>query len=573
MKKGLLFISILLILLSACSKNRRDNLMEETLTITSDKATLMADGTDMVTFSVTNRTQKDITSDVEIKVNEEVLQGNTFTTIKEGVYEVVATKGKIVSNTLKITAQKKEAKLQIQVDKEVFLANSSDKVTFTVKKIDGTDITDRAKIMVNGIMLSGNTYVTGKPGEYKAKALYENDESPEITFFANEVKDINLIADNVSLVLGEKDKITFTVKEKSGEDLTKESVIYINDKAIQGNVYQFTEVGTYFAYAQYKGNLSNNLTIEVKAPTQYGLTITAAKNTFLADGVDAVNFICINTLDNNKDLTKEVKFYANGKELKSDFLKTTTAGTYNVTAKFNSYTSNSVTVKTDTKLVPTPHVYAEDFTALWCQYCPRFLFMMEKAGKDLRILPMAIHSGDKFETKEVKTIGTFLKVEGYPTVIVNRHPMYKLSSNSVSAILKYLPATSPVGVALEVTENGSSVHAVAHIYSQNDMEDISCVAILYENGLIGDQTNSVYPEYGNPIKDMEHNHVYRTSHEGQTWGESITLKAGKVLKKEFDFDIKSGWNAKNLGVTVLITKKDRTVINGQRANVNSAAGY
>ncbi len=573
MKKGLLFISILLILLSSCSKNRRDNLMEETLTITSDKTTLMADGTDMITFSVTNRAQKDITSDVQIKVNDEELKGNTFTTTKEGIYEVVASMGKIVSNTLKITAQKKEVKLQIKVDKEVILANGNDKVTFTVMKADGTDVTAHAQIMVNGITLSSNTYVTNKPGEYKAKAFYENDESPEIRFLANEEKDINLISDNVNFVLGENDKITFTVKEKSGEDLTKESTIYINEKPIQGNVYQFTEVGTYSAYAIYKGNYSNNLTIEVKAPTQYGLTITASKSTFLADGVDAVNFICINTLDDNKDLTKEVKFYANGKELESNYLKTTTVGTFNVTAKYQKYTSNNVTVKTDDKLSLTPHVYAEDFTALWCQYCPRYLFMMEKAGKDLRILPAAIHSGDKFETQEAKIIGNFLKVEGYPTVIVNRHPMRKLSSNSISALLKYLPATAPVGVALEVKENGSRVHAVAHIYSKENMDDVSCVAILYENGLIGDQNNSVYPEYGNPIKDMVHNHVYRTSHNGQTWGEAIKLKAGNVQKKEFDFEIKSGWNAKNLGVIVLITKKDRTVINGQRADVNSAAGY
>lgn len=575
MKQGLLFISMLFVILSSCSKNHRDHLIEETLTIVADKSMLQADGIDVVTFAVIDQVQKDVTSEVQIKANGELLQGNTLTTTQDGVYEIVATKGKVVSNTLKITALKKEVKLLLEIDKEVILANGSDKVTFSVKKSDGTDVTTLAQVLVNGITIDGNTYATETPGAYRAKARYDGMETPEVSFRANEVKSINLLVDNVNLVVGEKDVVIFSVKAKSGEDLTDASVIYINDKAIEGYSYKFEQAGSYTAYALHEDVKSNIVAIEVKMPEQYGLSIQATKHTLLADGIDAISLSCLSTLDNGKDVTRDAKFYVNGQELESNYLRTTTAGTFSIVAKYNGYTSNNITITTADKPTLTPHVYVEDFTALWCRFCPRFLFVMEDAAKDPRILPMVLHGGgDRFATRDEDVIGRFLGVSGYPTVIVNRRPHNRLSGSTTSAILSHLPSSTPVGVALEVKEDGSRVRAVAHIYSQDNIDDALCIAMLYENGLVADQSNTVFPELGNPIVNMVHNHVYRTSYYTQKLsGEPIRLKAGVVLKKEFDFEIKPGWNAKNLGVVVLITQKDHSVINGQRADVRGVAGY
>ena len=156
---------------------------EKTLTLTSDKDKIVADGEDMVTFTV-KYGEDDVTSYVVIKQDGAEIDGNTFTVAETGTYKFTAHMydGQ-TSNEITVTATEPGSGLTLSVDKNEIAANGTDAATFTVKYGE-TDVTSSAVIRMNGTAITGNTFTASETGDYKFTAEHDGNTSNEVTVTA-----------------------------------------------------------------------------------------------------------------------------------------------------------------------------------------------------------------------------------------------------------------------------------------------------------------------------------------------------------------------------------------------------
>ena len=160
---------------------------EKPIELFASKTNIIADGTDAVTFTV-KQDNNDVTSESEIYVNGNKINGNTFTTTVAGNYEVYAKKGELVSNEINIFAEEyiePEKPIVLSASTTSITANGTDAVVFTVMQ-DGNNVTNTSEIYVNNILISGNQFSTFTPGTYTAFAKKNEVTSNEITFTAEE---------------------------------------------------------------------------------------------------------------------------------------------------------------------------------------------------------------------------------------------------------------------------------------------------------------------------------------------------------------------------------------------------
>lgn len=563
MKKILIYF-VAITALFACSKNED---VVITATLSADKTTLLADGKDAVTFTVKDQDGADVTSSSVIKVNGKEITGKTYTTTEVGNMKVVAEYKSKQSNELTVQANKPE-QIVLKADKVTLLANGLDKVTFTVFKTDGTtEITSGAKIKVNGIEINGNTYVATKAGEYKVVASFEGKISNEVTIQANKPEAINLSADKLEILNTGEDKVTFTVKKPDGTDITKEAKIKVNDKEITGNIFSTKEVGSYAVVASWSGNTSNYLTIRVKEPIQYGLIIRASKEKFVCDNIDMTSFTCINTKDNDNDLTDKTTFYVNGKAIEGNTWQTSSPGEFTVTAKYETYEAPAVKVTAQKEMVITPKILLEDYTGTWCPNCPRCIKLVEQCVKTGKVVGLAIHQGDIMEVPDGRKLIKHYKITGFPSVITDRKPETIAHGGSVEDVLKHLKSDPKIGAAIDFKISGGEFVADIKIVSKETRSDIKFVAFLAENGIKAAQA-------GDSEIDT-HNHALRAAYNGEVLGEDISVTAGAMLNKTVKFPLSAKYkDEKNCEIIALITNKsDDTVINVQRVKVGRKIGY
>ena len=160
---------------------------EKPIELFASKTNIIADGIDAVTFTV-KQDNNDVTSESEIYVNGNKINGNTFTTTVAGNYEVYAKKGELVSNEINIFAEEyiePEKPIVLSASTTSITANGSDAVVFTVIQ-DGDNVTNVSEIYVNNSLISGNQFSTFTPGTYTAFAKKNEVTSNEITFTAEE---------------------------------------------------------------------------------------------------------------------------------------------------------------------------------------------------------------------------------------------------------------------------------------------------------------------------------------------------------------------------------------------------
>ena len=160
---------------------------EKPIELFASKTNIIADGIDAVTFTV-KQDNNDVTSESEIYVNGNKINGNTFTTTVAGNYEVYAKKGELVSNEINIFAEEyiePEKPIVLSASTTSITANGTDAVVFTVMQ-DGNNVTNTSEIYVNNILISGTQFSTFTPGTYTAFAKKNEVTSNEITFTAEE---------------------------------------------------------------------------------------------------------------------------------------------------------------------------------------------------------------------------------------------------------------------------------------------------------------------------------------------------------------------------------------------------
>ena len=156
------------------------------LFLTPDKQNIVADGTEIVTFTVTINGE-DVTANSTITniTANAALEDNTFSTDTIGEYLFEAKYEDLTSSQVKINATAVPQKsLKLQASEIRIKADGEDKVVFTVLYGE-EDVTASCTIQTTtGSVIEGGEFATTTPGSYNIYALYDNVRSNTVSIDA-----------------------------------------------------------------------------------------------------------------------------------------------------------------------------------------------------------------------------------------------------------------------------------------------------------------------------------------------------------------------------------------------------
>ena len=344
-------------------------LPEGPIELSASTDTIVANGIDAISFTVM-QDSVNVTSMSEIFVNDNIIEGNIFTTTASGNYVVYAKKNDtIISNEITFFAKEyiaPEIPIVITASTDTIVADGIDAITFSVTEGKSV-ITNDIDIYVNGNKIEGNKFTTTTAGDYTAYAKKGDVTSNEISFVAIEYiepeepeQPIELFASVTTIIADGIEAVDFTVKQDN-VDVTSETEIYINDNKIEGYRFTTTVAGNYKAYAK-KGDLvSNEINIiaEEYIEPEKPIELSASKNSIKANGVDEVKFT---VKQDNNDVTSQSEIFVNGNKINGDTFSTTVVGSYIVYAKKNDVVSNEITITAESTDEGKTIVFAEGVT-------------------------------------------------------------------------------------------------------------------------------------------------------------------------------------------------------------------
>ena len=311
--KKILFALVALLGFAACETN--EPVREYELSLLVDKAVIIANGEDTVTFTVENW-EGQVVEDATIHFADthEALEGMTFKTKYAGEYSFYAKRGTAKSEVWTVLAEapsndddenkdddddddqgdepaKKE--LVLSVSPASIKADGVEKAVFTLKQ-DGKVVANyEVYNAADDTQLAAAEFYTEEAGVYSFYAMYEGVKSNtvEVTARMNiveEEKPIELAASSLAIMANGVDSVKFTVSQ-DGADVTNSSTIYINGGKLNGNKFSTTAPGTYTAYAEKNGVKSNEITISAEEVTATGKTIVFADGVTISSGWYDVN--------------------------------------------------------------------------------------------------------------------------------------------------------------------------------------------------------------------------------------------------------------------------------------------
>lgn len=362
-------------------KPNPDNGNEPTTSIVvlnADKDSIVADGTDSVTFEVTVD-GKVRTSECQIIClnDNSIVEGATFTTTEADTYEFKAAFGDILSETKSIVATavadkpgKDDPKVVLTVDKSEIKADGTDVATFTVT-VDGEAVTEGYTItnLEDDTTLKGNTFTTDEAGEYRFVAEYEYDgakiKSNEAKVKAVEDEPVQndhevvLDVDKSEIQANNTDVATFTVTVDGDvvtEGYTITNLIY--NITLEGNTFTSDVAGDFRFVAEYDGVKSNEVAVTavaIPAPVIKELKLIATPNRIKSDGIEEAVFT---VTYGEEDVTNEAEVFntADNSVVESKKFSSNEPGTYNFRARYNGETTGVST---------TVNVYDPDLVGMY----------------------------------------------------------------------------------------------------------------------------------------------------------------------------------------------------------------
>ena len=357
MKKIFYLFPLLVLFFTFCSENHPE-LLVETLTISADKESIISDDEELITFAVRSQNGRNWTNEAKIVVNGEVLSGNKFKTSEVGTFRCHAVLNELTSNEIAFTAKIKPASLTLSANRKSILADGKDHLTFVVTDAQGKDVSASAKIRVNDMPISGLTYKTTEPGSRSAVAFVGKEYSLPLSIITNKVEQISLTTDKPIVFLDGEDKVILMVKDTKGRDLTTESRFFVGEMPLESNVYRPESAGQLSFTAIYNDNKSTPVVVTARKPVEYKLVIKPSKEILIGDNVDEVSFSCINTAENDEDLTAETTFFVDDKPIRGRVFKTNKTGVYRITAGYKGYEAEPLLLVVE----PHPDTIAKSLT-------------------------------------------------------------------------------------------------------------------------------------------------------------------------------------------------------------------
>jgi hypothetical protein len=144
-------------------------------------------------------------------------------------------------------------------------------LTFTVTGNEGSNLTNKSKIYINGSEISGTSYTPIEKGSITVSATYNSLSSNSliIKIEPKPVTSIKVLSDNSWVDLNHK--FTFQVLDSNDEEVTGEAKLFVNNNEIESNTFQPKTYGSFTVVAKLGNFTSEPITIESK---QYASTFT-----------------------------------------------------------------------------------------------------------------------------------------------------------------------------------------------------------------------------------------------------------------------------------------------------------
>lgn len=382
-----------------------------------------------------------------------------------------------------------------------------------------------------------------------------------------------LTAEPTEIIANNSDKVVFTVKNSSGEDVTNSCIIYVNGKELFDNTFATSNSGKYEVVAKsLKGEESNKIIVYAVSETAE-FTISANKTAIVADGSDLA--VLKLTDETGIDVTRDAVFFVDGDSLQGNYVSLKEEGLHTVTACWNGIeSSHSLSIAGVSFVSAEGRMLAEYSTYTGCQYCKNEIPVLEGAAhKSSRFVLVAIHRpassiyqlfDQNTRNKVQEFVDYFGGNVGNPSTFLNRAPD-KVPTDllGVDALLARIPNTSNLGISLRTSlvSDSTQIAVQAGITSSSSVQG-NVGVILVENGLMAEQ-------YGMGVIEMEQTmRDYQPSFTGQ----SLTVEPGTV--SEFTTTVNVGrakWNECN--IIVFVTGADGRVINVQQVKSGDSIGY
>ena len=241
-------------------------------------------------------------------------------------------------------------------------------------------------------------------------------------------------------------------------------------------------------------------------------------------------------------------------------------------------------------------VLIEDFTGIWCGYCPRVAHAIEllKESPDAdNYVFGAIHNGDVLTISGTGSIASSLWAKfkipqadrGYPFSVINRTAPWKYPEpNNLDQAQDLVQADGvPVGIKIssDLTTTGGNISFSVKLGQTVD-DGLKYVCYVIENGIVrtdAPQSNYYEDLYGgvSKIEDFVHNDVFLKS-TGNVLGTEIDAEQTKD-GAELDFNNQSisftsqTDDIENIEVVVMVLNKQNDVLNVRKAKANETADY
>ncbi len=314
--------------------------------------------------------------------------------------------------------------------------------------------------------------------------------------------------------------------------------------------------------------------------TSITLAITGNK-TEIKKG-EALSFVVKNQKD--EVLNNGIAIFVDDAKIEGTSYKFDTVKEYTVYAEYKSIKSTKVTIKVVASNVAahTTKVLIEDYTGTWCGYCGGMAYIVEEVTKQHKnAIPVALHYGnrgrqkDPFHFRETGRMIEFFKVNGFPTLKLNRNTYVNdIMKQTEEALSKEV--NLGLAISSSLSDQDLTVKVKVHYTSKGDGTN-KLVVYLLENGLVAPQANyydndpdSPLYKKGNPIEDFEHNHVARkvlTDIFGDEIPADKTI-ADATYEKEFNITLPSNIkDSSKLDIVAFVVGSNFKAINAQKAKV------
>lgn len=221
---------------------------------------------------------------------------------------------------------------------------------------------------------------------------------------------------------------------------------------------------------------------------------------------------------------------------------------------------------------PKKHL-VEEFTGQGCGYCPYGMDCVHDfMGNDTNFILVLHHYGyaaDHFSVAGSNKITTALKVDGAPSITIDRAKTKSSNGNTVVFHPGYLPtvqktqweATTYASVNIRNVYDPATRELrviVSGVLCKEDYPDLKLTVLVKESGMI-DTQQDYYGTYEG-WKEFRHCNAVRAFMSDDPKGDPITVNADRHYEEQFVIDLKANWKPENCMVVAFLSEEFQPVV-------------